>query len=134
MTTPIAQVAKTPPWITVLFFVAGAYDGLLGLAFLLFPLPIYAWFEISPPNHVGYVHFPAALLVIFGLMFISIARNPLPNRNLIPYGILLKVSYCAVVFGHWFAQGIPNLWKPFAVCDLIFVLLFLCAYRRLPAT
>ena len=30
---------------------------------------MYQRFEVIPPNHYGYVHFPAALLIIFGLMF-----------------------------------------------------------------
>lgn len=28
--------------------------------------------------------------------------NPAANRNLIPYGILSKISCCRVVFYHWF--------------------------------
>ena len=115
-------------WIRPLFYLAGAYDGLLGLAFLLFPLAIYDHFEIMRPNHIGYVQFPAALLLIFGLMFVNIGRRPTRQRNLIPYGILLKLSYCLVIFGHWFTSGLPNLWKPFAVCDACFALLFLWAY------
>lgn len=118
-------------WVSVLFYIASAYDGVLGLIFLLLPLPLYEWYQITPPNHLGYVQFPAALLVVFGLMFLSIARNPARNRNLIPYGILLKVSYCAVVFGYWVSQGIPDLWKPFAIADACFILAFLWAYVQL---
>jgi hypothetical protein len=118
-------------WIRILFYAAGAYDGVLGLAFLAFPLAIYDWFAITPPNHVGYVQFPASLLVAFGLMFVQVARHPVANRNLIPYGILLKVAYCAVTFGHWVSQGIPNLWKPFAVADMAFAILFLWSYTHL---
>ena len=70
-------------------------------------------------------------------MFLAIARDPVGRRGLIPYGILLKVSYCSVVFYHWFSAGLPEMWKPFAVCDLIFLALFALAYaalgRRPPA-
>jgi hypothetical protein len=86
---------------------------------------------VTPPNHVGYVQFPAALLVIFGIMFAVVARRPRENRNLIPYGILLKVSYCGVAGYHWLASGIPSLWKPFVAIDLLFLVLFLLAYRSL---
>jgi hypothetical protein len=65
--------------------------------------------------------FPAALLIVFALMFLAVARNPVANRNLIPYGMLLKVSYCGVIFFHWFASGMPDMWKPFAVADLVFL-------------
>jgi hypothetical protein len=111
-----------------LFVVAAAYDGILGLAFLLAPGRLFDAFEVVPPNHWGYVHFPAALLVVFAVLFSAVARNPRSNRNLIPYGILLKVAYCGVVAWHWATAGIPGMWKPFAIADLAFGLLFAWAY------
>jgi hypothetical protein len=80
---------------------------------------------------MGYVQFPAALLLIFALMFLAIARDPVGRRHLIPYGILLKVSYCGVVFFHWFTAGVPYMWKPFAVIDIVFLALFGWAYGSL---
>jgi hypothetical protein len=117
--------------IKVLFWVSAVYDGLLGLVFLIWPLKMYEAFDVVPPNHWGYVRFPAAILLVFALMFLAIARAPRRNRNLIPYGVLLKVSYCGVVFGYWFTQGIPGMWKPFAVADVVFGVLFVWAYARL---
>ena len=114
--------------ISIFYYLSAAYDGVLGLAFLFFSLSIYRWLEITPANHLGYVHFPAALLVVFALLFINIARDPLRNRNLIPYGILLKVSYCSVVFWHWFGGSIPNIWKVFAVFDVCFGVVFIWTY------
>lgn len=114
--------------VSALYYVSAAYDGILGIAFLWAPLAIFNRLGTTPPNHVGYIHFPAALLIVFALMFINIARQPLRNRNLIPYGILLKVSYCSVVFWHWFTAGIPFMWKPFAIFDAVFLLLFVWSY------
>lgn len=122
---------KTTTGISTLFWIAAAYDGILGVAFALAPASIFERIEITPPNHFGYVQFSAALLIVFALMFIAIARDPLQNKNLIPYGVLLKVSYCSVAFGYWFTQGIPNLWKPFAIVDIVFLVLFLMSYRQL---
>ena len=56
------------------------------------------------------------------------ARDPIRNRNLIPYGILLKFAYCGVVFPYWFTAGIPYMWKPLAVIDLVMAVLFVWAY------
>ncbi len=114
-----------------LFLVAALYDGLLGLAFLVAADRIFQFTQVTPPNHFGYVQFPGALLIIFGIMFAAIARRPGENRGLIPYGILLKVAYCGVAGYHWFAGGIPTMWKPFMAIDLIFLALFLLAYRAL---
>jgi hypothetical protein len=112
-----------------LFAVAAVYDGLLGAAFLVACGRLFEWYAVTPPNHPGYVQFSAALLLVFAVMFAAIARQPVRNRGLIPYGILLKVSYCAVVFYHWFTTGIPNMWKPFAVVDFVFLILFVWAWK-----
>jgi hypothetical protein len=117
--------------IAALFLVASLYDGALGSLFLFIPSLVYQWGNVTPPNHWAYVQFPACLLVIFALMFITIARDPIRNRNLIVYGILLKVSYCGIALWYWFTAGIPGLWKPFAVVDLAMGVLFAASYRAL---
>jgi hypothetical protein len=117
--------------ITTLFIVSAIYDGLLGAAFLFESNALFRWFGVTPPNHPGYVQFPAALLVVFAVMFTAIALNPVRNRNLIPYGILLKLSYCGVVSFHWFTAGLPDMWKPFCIADFIFLLLFAWAWTVL---
>lgn len=122
---------KTPRWIAPLFVIAALYDGFLGVLFLLAPQSPFQWFAVTPPNHFGYVQFPALLLIIFALMFLAVARNPLGNRNLIVYGILLKLAYCGVVFWYWIATGIPSLWKPFALLDTVMAVLFALAYFAL---
>ena len=118
---------NTPKWIPLLFWLAALYDGILGLAFLAAPGPLFDLCQVTPPNHLGYVQFPAALLLIFGLMFAVIARDPVGRRHLIVYGILLKVAYCGVAGVHWAAGGIPGMWKPFVVIDLVMGLLFVAA-------
>jgi hypothetical protein len=83
---------KSATWISPLFWGAAAYDGVLGLMFLLAPAALFELCQVTPPNHFGYVQFPAALLIIFGWIFGTIARDPLLYRFMIPYGILLKVA------------------------------------------
>ena len=117
--------------IRALYVLAAAYDGLLGLAFLVAGPRIYGHFQITPPNHWGYVHFSAGILVIFGWMFLEIARRPLDSLNLIPYGILLKVCYVATVAWYWVHGDIPAMWKGFAVVDAVFALLFFWSLKAL---
>lgn len=123
---------NTKTTIKTLFIVAALYDGLLGLLVLLQPYFLFNLFTVTPPNHPGYVQFPAALLIVFGLMFAAIAIEPVRNRNLIPYGILLKICYSGTVFSYWASSGIPNMWKPFAIADLVFIFLFLWAFKNIP--
>ena len=114
--------------IQILFVISGLYDGLLGAFFLFASGAIFQWYNVTPPNHPGYVQFSAALLIVFGIMFLAVAKDPVRNRNLILYGILLKVSYCGTVFYYWFTTGLPNMWKPFCIADFIFMLLFFWAW------
>ena len=111
--------------IRILYALAAAYDGLLGLAFLMAGPQIFDSLGITPPNHWGYVHFSAGLLVIFGYMFCTIARRPVENRNLVIYGILLKCCYVGTVAWHTHLGSVPVIWKYFAYADVVFAGLFL---------
>ena len=118
-----------------LFTIAALYDGLLGLAFILSGEKLFAWFNVTPPNHYGYIYFPAWLLVIFAVMFIQIAQDPVKYRHLITYGIFLKMAYCGVVGYYWFTVNLPDMWKPFWVFDGVFLVLFIIsAYHLKPST
>lgn len=122
---------RTQRAIPALFVVAAIYEGLLGVAFLFASGAVFQWYGVTPPNHPGYVQFSAAVLITFAFMFIAVAMDPIRNRNLIPYGILLKVSYCGVSGFHWAATGIPGMWKPFFYFDLVFLILFAWAWTAL---
>ncbi len=122
---------KTLASIRLLFFISAAYDGLLGLAFLVAGSRIYASTGITPPNHWGYVDFPACILVLFGIMFLQIAMDPIKFRALIPYGVLLKVCYVGTVSWYWISQSLPDLWKYFAAADTVLAVLFLISLRAL---
>jgi len=65
--------------IVILFIIAALYDGLLGIAFLFSADALFQWVQVTPPNHFGYVHFPAALLLVFALMKESICREQKSN-------------------------------------------------------
>src|SRR6266566_6199096 len=74
--------AMNSDWRKGLFYISALYDGLLGLAFLCCWSRLFDYFHVTPPNHPGYVQFPALLLIIFGLLFLKIARDPEANRDL----------------------------------------------------
>jgi hypothetical protein len=115
----------------ITFATAAIYDLCLGLAFLIVPALVFNQFQLAAPGHWGYVQFPAALLLVFAVMFLNITRDPIGKVELIPYGILLKLAYVIVVFGHWFFAEVPNLWKPFAMIDLLFLLAFAWCYSTI---
>jgi hypothetical protein len=116
-------------WIRIVSIASGIYDGLLGLVFFLVPAAVYRLASITPPNHFGYVRFPALLLLIFAAMFLRIAADPVARREQILYGMALKLSYFSLVFWYQFRGGIPSLWIPFAWADVAFFILFFAAWR-----
>ena len=116
-------------WIKPLFIIAALYDGILAIAFLFFANALFHWFGVTPPNHLAYVKFPALLLLIFAAMFFRIASDPVKNRDLIPYGIALKIAYCGTAFWYQVTQGIPSMWIPWAWADLGFLVLFVIAWK-----
>src|SRR5437773_5261171 len=120
-------------WIKPLFIVAALYDAVLALAFLFFAGAIYQWFGVTPPNHPAYVQFPALLVLIFAALFFAIARDPVKNRDLIWYGVALKTAYSGTVFYHQLAGGVPFMWLPWAWADLVFLVVFVLAWKSLGA-
>ena len=119
--------------IRLLFVIAGLYDLLIGMVFLVAGPQLFDATGVPPPNHWGYIQFGALLVVIFGAMFLAIAYNPVANRNLMPYGILLKLSYTGLVAYYWFTTDCPSVFKSFAIIDALMFVLFVVAYGKRPA-
>jgi hypothetical protein len=118
--------------VRLLFVIAGLYDFVIGVVFLFFGPQLFDAAGVPHPNHWGYIQFGALLLMIFGVMFFEVARDPVGNRNLIPYGMLLKLSYTGLVAYYWIATDCPWLFKPFVVIDGVMFVLFLLAYVQRP--
>ena len=116
--------------VRLLFLIAGLYDSLIGLAFLGFGTQILAAAGVPPPDHWGYIQFGSLLVLVFGIMFFAVAYDPVGNRNLMPYGMLLKLCYTGLVAYYWVTTDCPLLFKPFAVIDGAMLVLFLLAYRK----
>lgn len=117
--------------IKLLFTIAGVYDLVIGLVFLFAGGALLDGAGIPRPSHMGYLHFAALQLVIFGTMFFAIVRAPLANRNLIPFGIMLKVFYVGIVMFYWSQGDCPLLFKPFAGIDAVMLVGFVLAWRTL---
>lgn len=120
----------TLPVVRLVFAIAGVYDLLIGLVFLFFGPQIFDATEVPYPNHWAYLQFSALLVMVFGIMFFAVAHDPVGNRNLMLYGMLLKLSYTGLVAYYWVTTDCPLLFKPFAIIDGVMFVLFLIAYRK----
>ncbi len=118
-------------WIRILFLVSAVYDFALGAAFLFSGPQVFERFNVPLPNHWGYVHFCCLMLMIFGLMFLMVAIRPLANRNLIPFGVLLKAAYVGVTGYYWINGGVPWIFLPFLFVDTVMLVAFGWAYLSL---
>jgi hypothetical protein len=114
------------------FLIAGLYDFVIGFTFLLAGARLFEAAGVPQPNHWAYIQFGALLLMIFGTMFLAVAYDPVANRNLMVYGMLLKICYTGLVAYYWITTGCPLLFKPFAVIDAVMLVLFVMAYVTTP--
>ena len=117
--------------IRLIFIVAALSDFLFGVGFLVAGPAIFDWAGISFPNHWGPIQFAALMLMIFGLMFAAVAYDPVSQRNLIRYGLLLKLSFCGLVGYYWMTSEVPILFRICAIADAILYVLFLVSYLKL---
>ncbi len=111
------------------FLFAGLYDLTLGLAYLVAHETLFATFNVPAPGHPTYVEFPALLLVLFGVMFLQISTDPVRYREMMPYGMALKAAFAGLAFGYHFSSGVSFMWLPLATIDLIFLIVFVLAWR-----
>ena len=75
-------------WIRPLFVVAGIYDFVLGLVYLLAYKPIFGRFGVGLPNHPGYVQLNALFVTIMGVGFWMVANavsRLRPSLPLLPF-------------------------------------------------
>jgi hypothetical protein len=71
-------------WIRTLLAICAIYDGVIAAAFLIAPSALFRIGRVVPPNHLGYVQFSALLLIIFAVMFVRAAVDPLGRRDVNP--------------------------------------------------
>jgi hypothetical protein len=114
--------------VRTVFAAAGLYDLVIGLAFLVAGRAVLDAGGVPYPNHWGYIQFSALLLIIFGIMFLAVARNLDANRSLMVYGMMLKLSYTGLVAFYWARNDCPWLFRSFAFIDAAMFVLFALAY------
>jgi hypothetical protein len=124
------EIAVTLLVVRIGFLIAGLYDFIIGLAFLFAGAWIFDNAGVPPPNHWAYIEFASLLLIVFGTMFFAIAADPISHRNLMPFGMLLKVCYTGLVAYYWATAECPMLFKPFAIIDGMMFVLFWLAYTQ----
>ena len=117
--------------IRTIYLVGGLYDMIVGLIFGLFFKAIYNSFGVEHPNHDGYIQIAAMYIFVFGVGYYLVYKNPLEGLGLVIIGILMKLGFVTVVFGHYIFGSIPQMYVPFALLDVIFAVIFIMTYAPL---
>lgn len=112
-------------WYRGLFWTAAVYDLVLGVVFLIFYRPVFAFLGVESelPRQTSYLSLIAAFLFVIGVAYVLIARGDLyRNRDLITVGILYKVAYFSVALWYLVAGVYPHLvfFVVFGVADALF--------------
>lgn len=112
----------------LLFLIAAIYDIVLGVSYFFAHERLFSIFGVPAAGHPTYIQFPALLLVLFGLMFLQVSKNPYRYRMFIPYGIGLKAAFSGLAFWYQFTVGVAFMWMPMATIDLLFLIAFVIAW------
>ncbi len=111
------------------FLIAGAY-GLL-VTFPLYFMEQKIGTDFPPPiNHPENYYAFIGVTVVWQVLFLVIAQDPLRYRTIMLLGFLEKMSLVPT-FLILFPQGrFPMLWLPLMIIDLTFGLLFVISYLK----
>lgn len=108
-----------------LFISAACFNVLAGLPLLVALRPVAALLGLQvTPTATLFIQLTTCLVVVFGWVYWMIARDPLRYRPYILLGLILKVLFVSVVYGHWLVGNIPWPLPAVAAGDIVFALLF----------
>src|SRR3972149_1606482 len=120
----------TSGWRTF-FLVAGLYDVILGVAFLLAGEAILEAIGMELPPHTSYIHLAAMFVLVQGFSYLVAYRDPWANQGIVMVGVAYKASYAALVFYYMAIGELPSpFFIPWAIIDLGFMIGFLLFLRE----
>ncbi len=115
------------PWMKPVLLAAGVYNILWGGFVLFFPLAMFRWFGMQPPNYPQLWQCVGMIVGVYGVGYIAAAFDPLRHWPIVLVGFLGKVfgpiGFVQAVYEGAFplAFGINNItndviwWIPFAL-------------------
>ena len=113
-----------------LFLVAGVYDVLLGLAFLVAGESILTSIGMKLPPHIAFIHLSAIFIVVQGVSYLLVWRDAWSNVGLVWVGVLYKASYVGLAAWYLATNRMPSsFFIPWAVADAAFLVFFLLFIR-----
>jgi hypothetical protein len=115
-----------------LFGVAAIFNAVVGVAMLLAYDALAPWLGL-PPQPTVWVHLVALVVLVFGYAYWRVAMDPRRFREYILLGIVGKLAFVAVIYGHFLAGDATTTLAALVTADLVFAALFGAHLKRTPA-
>jgi len=115
-----------------LFVTAACFSWAVGLLVLgRYEMAAHLLQLAGPPTF--WVHLVAATVILFGVAYWLVAKQPRRYRPFIGLGAAAKLAFAAIIYYHWFSGDAPTRLAMLVNVDVIFALLFLRYLRSRPA-
>lgn len=111
------------------FAVAAVFNWLVGLPLLIAPAAFYAMLGQSTPDLFN-AQMAGALIVVFGVGYAMVARDPVANRGIVWLGVIGKGPLPLLYWLNVQAGRAPMSGFPLTLVDLAFAALFLTYLLR----
>jgi hypothetical protein len=116
-----------------LFSAAAGFNLLVGIPLLvMYPLSAQLLKLSGDPS--VWTHLVAAIVILFGYAYGRVARDPIRFRPYVGLGIIGKLGFVAIIYGHWLAGDASVRLALLVTVDLMFALAFLVYLRRTSET
>jgi hypothetical protein len=122
----------TPKVARAMFLTGAVFNWLVGLALLLDAALLFDLFAVKPiPTEQLFVQLFAWLVIIFGVGYLWVSRDPLANVPIIKLGMLGKTSVFLVCLAAVVAGTVSWQMMILASVDLVYAILFWRALQAL---
>lgn len=82
---------QTPRWMTIVLWLASAYNLCWGAWVVLFPLSAFRWLEMPLPNYPQIWQSVGMIVGVYGIGFLCAASDPVRHWPIVLVGLLGKV-------------------------------------------
>jgi len=115
-----------------LFTVAAVFNAIVGFG-ILFAYKLLAPQLGFSPQPTVWIHIVALIVLVFGYAYWRIANDPVRFREYIVLGVVAKLAFVVVIYGHYLAGDATASLAALVTADLIFAGLFSAYLRGAPA-
>jgi len=128
----MAQPSKLNPWMHWLLKIAGGYNMVAGLSMILFYHEGFKSLGINKPDMNLPIQLVGMMVLLFGIGYLMVDRNPGANRNVLLLGLLSKFIGPLLAIGYVIRGELPTTMIPVLFfADVVYLVPFWMIYRAI---